>query len=90
VETRPPITLSFRCAAAADAPALVALIQSAYRGEESRAGWTTEADLLEGTRTDVAGVRAVIDAPRRCMIVGEADGELIACCQLEARPGATA
>ncbi|MGZ4958620.1 MAG: GNAT family N-acetyltransferase [Methylomonas sp.] len=31
---------------------LVALVNSAYRGESSRLGWTTEADLLEGRRTD--------------------------------------
>jgi len=35
-----------------DIPALINLVNSAYRGETSRAGWTTEADLLEGTRID--------------------------------------
>ena len=35
----------------ADAAELSALINSAYRGETSKKGWTTEADLLEGTRT---------------------------------------
>ena len=39
-----------RVASAADAPALVDLINSAYRGESSKAGWTTEADLLGGQR----------------------------------------
>lgn len=34
-----------------DIPALNALINSAYRGESSKKGWTTEADLLEGKRT---------------------------------------
>ena len=33
---------------------VVALVQSTYRGESSRAGWTTEADLLAGQRTDPA------------------------------------
>ena len=32
----------------ADVPALAALVNSAYRGEQSKAGWTTEADLISG------------------------------------------
>jgi len=36
----------------ADVPALNKLVNSAYRGDSSRKGWTTEADLLDGTRTD--------------------------------------
>ncbi len=36
-----------------DIPALVRLVNSAYRGESSKAGWTTEADMVEGSlRTD--------------------------------------
>ncbi|WP_281234340.1 GNAT family N-acetyltransferase [Flavobacterium gelatinilyticum] len=35
-----------------DIPALTILINSAYRGETSKKGWTTEAHLLEGKRTD--------------------------------------
>ena len=45
-------TLSFRPANHADIPALVALVTSAYRGDVSRQGWTTEADLLDGQRID--------------------------------------
>jgi hypothetical protein len=41
-------------ATAADLPAVVDLVNSAYRGETSRQGWTTEADYLEGQRTDLA------------------------------------
>jgi len=33
-----------------DAPALEKLINSAYRGESSKLGWATEANLLEGKR----------------------------------------
>ena len=36
----------------ADIPALNILINSAYRGETSKKGWTTEAHLLEGKRTN--------------------------------------
>lgn len=44
--------LSPQIAGSADIPELVALIESAYRGDDSRAGWTTEADLLGGQRID--------------------------------------
>lgn len=77
------LALSFRWATAADVPALVALVESAYRGESSRTGWTTEADLLEGQRTDAEAVRAVLDDPRGHILAAEREGELVACCQLE-------
>ena len=35
-----------------DAPELNRLVNSAYRGDSSRQGWTTEADLLDGIRID--------------------------------------
>lgn len=77
---------SFRPAVPEDAPALVALIESAYRGEASRAGWTTEADFLDGQRTDPDGVLAVIAKPlSRLVVVEDADGGLVACCQVEHR-----
>ncbi|MFN8010990.1 MAG: GNAT family N-acetyltransferase [Holophagaceae bacterium] len=62
--------LSFRPAIPADAPALEALVNSAYRGDASRAGWTTEADLVTGAR---------IDAPELVRLM-EADGSLILLC----------
>ncbi|TQJ86334.1 GNAT family N-acetyltransferase [Streptomyces sp. SLBN-31] len=77
--------LTFRDATDADVDALVALIESAYRGESSRAGWTTEADILEGQRTDQEGVLAVIKSPDSRLLTVERDGVVIACCQLEHR-----
>ena len=50
----------FSFADEADLPAVRALIESAYRGEESRAGWTTEADLVEGPRTSVEELRVMV------------------------------
>jgi ribosomal protein S18 acetylase RimI-like enzyme len=75
----------FRVATAADVPALVALIESAYRGDASRAGWTTEADILGGQRTDPEGVLAVIESESSRLVAVERDGELVGCCQLEHR-----
>ncbi|MGW2715919.1 GNAT family N-acetyltransferase, partial [Streptomyces sp. NPDC001356] len=77
--------LTFRDANDADVDALVALIESAYRGDDSRAGWTTEADLLEGQRTDPQGVLEVIKAPGSRLLTAERDGRVVACCQLEHR-----
>ncbi|MFE7385609.1 GNAT family N-acetyltransferase [Streptomyces zhihengii] len=77
--------LTYRDAVPADAPGLVALIESAYRGESSRTGWTTEADILDGRRTDTEGVTQVITAPGSRLLVAERDGTLVACCQLEHR-----
>jgi ribosomal protein S18 acetylase RimI-like enzyme len=77
--------LTFRDACDADVDTLVALIESAYRGDASRAGWTTEADILEGQRTDPEGVRAVIKSPDSRLLTVERDGVVVACCQLEHR-----
>jgi ribosomal protein S18 acetylase RimI-like enzyme len=82
------MALAFRFAEERDVPAVVALIESAYRGETSRAGWTTEADLLDGQRTDADAVLAVVRAPGRVMLLAETDGQLAGCCQLERRPPA--
>lgn len=51
-----PVTV----ATLADVDELVSLAQSAYRGQGSKQGWTTEADLLDGQRTDPDSVRALI------------------------------
>ncbi|RSS50360.1 GNAT family N-acetyltransferase [Streptomyces sp. WAC07061] len=82
---QPAAALSFRSAVEADVPDLVALVESAYRGDASRAGWTTEADFLDGQRTDPEGVGAIIADPDGILLVVERAGELVACCQLEHR-----
>ncbi|SED91688.1 GNAT family N-acetyltransferase [Streptomyces sp. Ag109_O5-10] len=76
---------TFRDATDTDVAVLVALIESAYRGDDSRVGWTTEADILKGQRTDPEGVLDVIKAPDGKLLVGERDGRVVACCQLEHR-----
>ncbi|MEU0209750.1 GNAT family N-acetyltransferase [Streptomyces canus] len=77
--------LTFRDATDADVDTLVALVESAYRGDASRAGWTTEADILEGQRTDPEGVLAVIKSPDSRLLTVEREGQAVACCQLEHR-----
>ena len=82
-------TLAFRFAHTGDVPAVVDLVESAYRGESSRAGWTTEADLLDGRRTDAEAISTVLAGPASTMLLAEADGQLVGCCQLERRPAET-
>ena len=53
--------LALRAARREDAEALSALVNSAYRGDSSRVGWTTEADLLGGQRTDPDALRESIE-----------------------------
>jgi GNAT superfamily N-acetyltransferase len=50
----------FRKAIMSDVDAIVQLVNSAYRGESSRAGWTTEADLLDGLRTSANEIQQLI------------------------------
>jgi ribosomal protein S18 acetylase RimI-like enzyme len=80
--------LHFRNATAADVPALVALVTSAYRGEASRAGWTTEADLLEGNRIVPEVLLADIARPRSRILLAESDGTLQGCAHVAADGGA--
>jgi ribosomal protein S18 acetylase RimI-like enzyme len=71
--------LRFRAATPADVPAVVALVESAYRGDSSRRGWTTEADLIDGSRTNADDVLATILRPRSRIVLAERDGALLAC-----------
>ncbi len=78
-------SLVFRDATRADVDALVALIESAFRGDASRAGWTTEADLLDGQRTDAEEVGAIVCGPLSRMRMAFADGQLVGCARVEDR-----
>lgn len=78
-----------RAAGTADVGAIVALVQSAYRGDSGRQGWTTESDLLDGQRTDAADVAALIDRSGSLILLLEEEGRLRASCHLE-RQGDTA
>lgn len=83
--------LQFRHATHADTDALVALVESAYRGDASRAGWTTEADFLDGRRTGVDDIAACIDRARSVILIaerplGDGGGEMLACAHLAIEP----
>lgn len=79
--------LEFRHAGAGDIPAVVALVTSAYRGDASRVGWTTEADLLDGARIDAQRVSDDIAREQSLILLGEADGRLLACAHVAVEDG---
>ena len=72
-----PTPVVLRPAGDADVPALVDLVQAAYRGE---GGWTTEAHLVGGRRTDAREVRAMLADPRVTLLVAGRDGSPLGCC----------
>jgi ribosomal protein S18 acetylase RimI-like enzyme len=74
---------TFRAAGAADVDAIVALVESAYRGDSGRRGWTTESDLLDGQRTDAQSVGELLAQPDNIVLLAEEGGELKACCHIE-------
>lgn len=80
--------LAFRAATEADVDAVVALVESAYRGESSRAGWTTEADLLDGRRTGPDEIGEYLARPRSLILLAERDRDLLACAHVAEEDGA--
>jgi ribosomal protein S18 acetylase RimI-like enzyme len=80
--------LHFRAATPDDLDAIVALVTSAYRGDSSRAGWTTEADFLDGNRIDAEVLRTDIERAGSRVLLAERDGELLACAHVSEEDGA--
>lgn len=76
--------ITFRNATDTDIPALVELVTSAYRGDASRVGWTTEADLLDGNRIDPQLLRQDIARSRSRVLLAEGDSGLLACAHIAA------
>jgi GNAT superfamily N-acetyltransferase len=70
--------LIFQKAELSDASAIAQLVNSAYRGEASRKGWTTEADLLDGLRTTTADVAQIIKREDAFVLLGILNNEIVA------------
>lgn len=67
-----------------DLLALLQLVNSAYRGDSSKAGWTTEADLLGGIRISETGLSAIFKNPSATILKAEnKEGRLVGCVSLE-------
>lgn len=70
-----------------DIPELIVLLNSAYRGEGSKQGWTTEADMITGEiRTDAPTMNQLMDTPAAIFLkyVNE-QGEIEGCVFLHKR-----
>ena len=76
-----------RPATPADLPALHALIERAYRGESAKVGWTHEADLLGGQRTDLAALADMLADPDQHLLVAEDAATLTGCVSVTRKPG---
>ncbi len=84
------MTLTIRAATTADLPAIHPVIERAYRGETARQGWTHEADLIEGPRTDLETLTAIVQDPAQVLLSAWEDGTAIGCVNVVNRGGGTA
>jgi ribosomal protein S18 acetylase RimI-like enzyme len=67
-----------------DLQQLLALVNSAYRGESSRKGWTTEADLIAGeVRIDEASLQQVLISPGSIVLCHRKAETLLGCVNLQ-------
>ncbi|HEY5956342.1 MAG TPA: GNAT family N-acetyltransferase [Polyangiaceae bacterium] len=78
--------ITFRYATETDTAQVIALVESAYRGDASRRGWTTEADLLDGQRTDAEEVASILaDAHARLMLAIKHQ-QIVGCVVVKSEP----
>jgi len=82
------MALTFRAANAADTETVIGLVESAYRGDASRVGWTTEADFLDGRRTGADDIESILARPQSRLLLAESAGELVACAHVAVEDGA--
>lgn len=76
-------TVILKAASFTDAEKITRLVNSVYRGENSRKGWTTEADFLEGIRITKEKVEEITQRKNDVIILGIIDDEIIACVHLQ-------
>ncbi len=71
-------------ATSGDTQALVQLVNSAYRGDMAKKGWTHEADLLDGIRIDENAMADILNKPEAVILkaLNEKDN-LIGCVYLQ-------
>lgn len=76
-------TITYCYAVLDDADNIAHLVNSAYRGDTSRAGWTTEADLLDGTRITANEVREQIEDKESLILLCLQNHKMIGCVHLQ-------
>lgn len=70
-----------------DAGQIAMLVNSAYRGEVSKQGWTTEADLLAGLRTDPEEILRLMSSDDSMFLLSKAGAELVGSVHLQKQAG---
>ena len=84
------MSLKIRPATLSDLSALHPVIERAYRGDSARQGWTHEADLVSGTRTDLGSLQAIV-ADRAQVLLALFDGRApLGCVNVANRGGGVA
>jgi ribosomal protein S18 acetylase RimI-like enzyme len=74
--------VTIRLAALGDLARLHPVIERAYRGDSARLGWTHEADLVEGERTDQATLAAIVENPASDLLIALDGDAPIGCVQV--------
>jgi ribosomal protein S18 acetylase RimI-like enzyme len=74
-------------AISADAESINQLVNSAYRGDSSKQGWTTEADFLDGTRIDEAAVKELIEKTDTIILKYVEANQIVGCVELRKENG---
>lgn len=70
-----------------DVKELNTLVNSAYRGEESKKGWTTEAEILDGVRIDEQAMEALLTHSEATILKStDSDGRILGTVCLEVKP----
>jgi GNAT superfamily N-acetyltransferase len=82
------MTHVFAIARPEDAASVAALQERAYRGDASRLGWTSEADLLDGARTSPQAIAAIIADPgARILVARDGAGAIAGCAVITRQEG---
>ncbi|MBS1786480.1 MAG: GNAT family N-acetyltransferase [Acidobacteria bacterium] len=86
--TTTPLPISFRKAVVEETDFVAKLVNSAYRGDSSKAGWTSEADLLDGQRTDPQEILSLIQDANSMILLCLQGDEIIGSVLLEKQEAA--
>jgi len=73
----------YRLAEEKDTDDIVALVESAYRGEKSKQGWTSEAYFINGQRTDAEEVSSLMCRENSALVLCFDNDELLATIQIQ-------
>ena len=76
-------SLEFAKAEVADIQQIIQVVNSAYRGEVSKLGWTTEADLLDGLRTDEQELLQLLADEASYLLLGKTRDRLLGSVHLQ-------